>query len=276
MATSQPFGFFIEDIAAALAALGIAFYYSWNLTLAILAFVPPTVMVLAVTTRKLQPAIEMQKSDLSEASKYSHTAIKEVDTVKIFNSQDQEIWQYACAIKKAAKSYIAQANANSLQIGITRFMTTAMFVVGFWYGIVLVRHGLGPGNVLTTFYSCLMATQAAEALLPQWLVLSKGVSAGQTLRHILFHLKRGRRVSKMTGTLKPITCHGDVEVSKVFRLKASIIYSLLIFICRLPSLILQLLASVQLKTQASSSQQAKQLSWLEAVDPAKVPSVTYS
>jgi ATP-binding cassette, subfamily B (MDR/TAP), member 1 len=216
MATSQPLGFFIEDTAAALAALGIAFYYSWNLTLVILASVPLTVMILAFITRKLQPAIETQKRDLSEASKYSHTAIKEVDTVKVFNGQDQETWQYACAIKKAAKSYMIQANANSLQMGITRFMTTATFVIGFWYGIVLVRNGLGPGSVLTTFYSCLMTTQAAEALLPQWLVLSKGMSAGETLRHILLQLERGRRVSKMTGTLKPVTCHGDVEVSKVY------------------------------------------------------------
>lgn len=215
MAASQPLGFFIEDTVAALAALGIAFYYSWNLTLVILAFVPLTVTLLAAITRKLQPAIEMQKRDLSEASKYSNTAIKEVDTVKVFNGQDQEIWQYACAIKKAAKSYMVQVNANSLQMGITRFVTTAMFVVGFWYGIVLVRQGLGPGSVLTTFYSCLMATQAAEALLPQWLVLSKGMSAGKTLRNILIQLQAGRIMSKITGTLKPTTCQGDVEVSKV-------------------------------------------------------------
>jgi ATP-binding cassette subfamily B (MDR/TAP) protein 1 len=173
MATSQRLGFFVEDTAAALAALGIAFYYSWNLTLVILAFGPLTVMIFAIINRKLQPAIEAQKRGLSEASKYSHTAIKDVDTVKVFNGQEQEIWKCACAIKKAAKSYMIQANANSLQMGFTRFMTTVMFVVGFWYGVVLVRQGLGPGSVLTTFYSCLMATQAAEALLPQWLVLSR-------------------------------------------------------------------------------------------------------
>jgi ATP-binding cassette, subfamily B (MDR/TAP), member 1 len=215
MATSQPLGFFIEDTAAALAAIGIAFYYSWNLTLVILAFVPITIVILAVITRKLPPAIESQKRDLDEASNYSHTAITAVETVKIFNGQDQEVWQYARAVKRAAKSYMIQAHANSLQMGITRFMTTGMFVVGFWYGIALVRQGLSPGNVLTTFYSCLMATEAAEALLPQWLVLSKGMSAGETLRHMLLQMDRGRRVSRMMGTLKPATCSGDVEVSNV-------------------------------------------------------------
>jgi ATP-binding cassette subfamily B (MDR/TAP) protein 1 len=215
MATSQPLGFFIEDAAAALAALGTAFYYSWNLTLVILAIAPIAVMALAIVTRKLPSAIEAQKRDLSEASKCSHTAIAAVDTVKVFNGQDQEVWQYACAVKKAARSYMTQVNANSLQMGITRFVTTGMFVVGFWYGIVLVRQGLGAGSVLTTFYSCLMATEAAEALLPQWLVLSKGMSAGETLRYMLLQIERGRRVSKMIGTLKPTTCIGDVEVSNV-------------------------------------------------------------
>jgi len=221
MATSQPLGFFLEDTVAALAALVIAFYYSWKLTLVILAFVPLTIVMLAVIVRKLQPAIKMQKRDLSEASKYSHTAIKEVDTIKVFNGQDQEIRQYASTIQMAAKSYMIQVNANSLQMGITRFMTTATFVVGFWYGIVLVRQGLGPGSVLTTFYSCLMATQAAEALLPQWLVLSKGMSAGQTLKGVLSRLERGRQVSKMVGTMKPMTCPGDVEMSHVSRYKSS-------------------------------------------------------
>lgn len=217
MATSQPLGFFLEDTTAALAALGIAFFYSWNLTLVILAFVPLTVIILAVITRQLQPAIEEQKKELSKASSYSHIAIKEADTVKVFTGQDQEVWQYTCTIQRAARPYMVQVKANSLQMGITRFMTTAMFVVGFWYGIVLVRQGLGVGSVLTTFYSCLMATQAAEALLPQWLVLSKGMSAGQALKYILLQLERGRRVSKMTGALKPTTIRGDVEVSKVSR-----------------------------------------------------------
>jgi ATP-binding cassette subfamily B (MDR/TAP) protein 1 len=149
------------------------------------------------------------------ASKYSHTAIKAVDTVKIFNAQDHEIWQYAGAVKQAAKSYMIQANSNSLQMGVTRFMTTGMFVVGFWYGTVLVRQGLSPGTVLTTFYSCLMATQAAEALLPQWLVLTKGMSAGETLRNIFAQMDNGRRVTKLMGTLKPVKCHGDIEVSNV-------------------------------------------------------------
>jgi ATP-binding cassette, subfamily B (MDR/TAP), member 1 len=214
-ACSQPLGFFVEVTAAAMAALGIAIYYSWNLTLVILACVPVTIFVLSLISRRLQPAVEQQKRELNTASRCSHTAINAVDTVKIFHAQDHEVRQYACAINGAAKSYRIQAHANSMQMGVTRFMTTAMFVVGFWYGTFLVEKGLSPGRILTTFYSCLMATQAAEQLLPQWLVLTRGISAGKTLEDIFNQMKRSRVITKTAGALKPENCCGDVEMSNV-------------------------------------------------------------
>ena len=214
-ACSQPLGFFVEVTAAAMAALGIAIYYSWSLTLVILACVPITVAALSVISRRIQPAVEEQKRALNAASRCSHTAIKAADTVKIFHAQDHEVWQYSCAINEAARSYRIQAHANSMQMGLTRFMTTAMFVVGFWYGIFLVKKGLSPGRILTTFYSCLMATQAAEQLLPQWLVLTRGVSAAKTLEDMFSQIKRGHTIAKIVKAVKPDNCYGEVEVSNV-------------------------------------------------------------
>lgn len=198
-----------------MAALGIAVYYSWSLALVILACVPITFAVLSVISRRLQPAVEEQKKALNAASKCSYTAIKAVDTVKIFHAQDREIWQYSCAINEAAKSYRIQAHTNAMQMGMTRFMTTAMFVIGFWYGTFLVKKGLSPGRILTSFYSCLMATQAAEQLLPQWLVLTRGMSAAKTLQDIFNQMKWSRAIAKNAIALKPENCRGDVEVSNV-------------------------------------------------------------
>jgi hypothetical protein len=49
-----------------------------------------------------------------------------------------------------------------------------------WFGLYLVDHSMDPGGVLTTFYACLGAIQSIETVLPQWLVLAKGISAAQT------------------------------------------------------------------------------------------------
>jgi ATP-binding cassette subfamily B (MDR/TAP) protein 1 len=216
MATSQPLGFFIENIAAALAAVGIAEYYTWKLTLVLATSIPIAAGVLWLISRRLQPAIEAQKRALNEASKFADMAINAVDTVKVFNGQDHEVRQYVATIKKAAKLYMIQANANSLQMGFSRFLLIVLFVAGFWYGLVLYNEGgLTPGNVLTTFYSFLMANQAVELLLPQLLVLSKGMSAGETLKQIIGEMNDERRVSKITGSRRPTSCAGDIEVTKV-------------------------------------------------------------
>lgn len=212
---SQPLGFVVDEVAATLFSLGVAFYYTWKLTLVILAIFPVVAVVLHFVTRKLTDSIENQKMELTQASKFANTAITAIDTVKAFNGQNQEIWQYYTATKAAAVYYLQQAWINALQFGITKFAITVVFVQGFWYGLTLVDQGLTAGHVLTTFWAVLTAVQAIEVIMPQWLVLNKGMSAGETLETIRSQLARGRTIAKMDGSLKPESCLGDIEVKDV-------------------------------------------------------------
>ncbi|KAI9843976.1 MAG: hypothetical protein M1837_006018 [Sclerophora amabilis] len=216
MATSQPLGFLIQYTVTALGALGVAFYYSWNLTLVTLATVPLAGIILSFISARMQPSIENQQEELSVASKLITNALSSIEVVKCFNGVDQEIWQYARAIRKAARHYLGQAHANALQIGLVRLIILGMFVQGFWYGSTLVKPGgKDAGDVLTTFWAAFTATQAIEQILPQMIVLEKGRAAGATLKAIMAHLERGRRISKMLGFRKPNYCYGDIEVRDV-------------------------------------------------------------
>lgn len=161
------------------------------------------------------PAIEAQKRELSQASKFTNTAITAIDTVKAYNGQDQEVWQYFLAIKRSTVYYMVQARSNALQFGITKFVMVGIFVQGFWYGISLVDHGLDPAKVLTTFYSCLTGMMAIEVVLPQWLVLAKGMSAGATLKSIMNQVERGGTANTKEESLTPELCSGDIEVNDV-------------------------------------------------------------
>ncbi|KAK0122067.1 hypothetical protein ONS95_010331 [Cadophora gregata] len=215
MGVSQPMGFLVYEVFGSLAALGLAFFYSWKLTLVILAAFPVAGIMFFLVSLKLSPAIEAQKRDLTIASKYANTAITAINTVKAYNGQDQEVWQYYDTIKKVAASYLIQARCNALQFGITKFLTIGIFIQGFWFGLVLVKEGLDPGSILTTFYACLAAMQGLETVLPQWLVLKKGMSAGQALKAIMIHVKHGRVVKNSVGLLLPDNCEGDIEVKGV-------------------------------------------------------------
>ncbi|KPM44588.1 hypothetical protein AK830_g1917 [Neonectria ditissima] len=215
LGTSQVLGLLVCDIITSIASLGIAFYYSWKLTLVLLAIIPISVIILSVATRRLEPAIQDQRRHLAVASKHAVASITAIDLVKVFNGYDQDIWQYCTAIKAAAKHYLVQAQCNSTQMGYISFSGIAMFVVGFWYGVVLVNGGLSPGHVLATFYATLASFQAIEALMPQWLVIAKGMSAGGFLSAMVSSSSSGYRFKRMTGSLRPDTCVGDIEMTDV-------------------------------------------------------------
>ncbi|KAF7922906.1 hypothetical protein EAE99_007098 [Botrytis elliptica] len=215
LSTSQPLGFLLFETASACAALGTAFFYSWNLTLVIIVTFPVAGGILYLISRKMGPAIEAQKSELSQASKFTNTAITAIDTVKAFNGQDQEVWQYLLAIKRSTIHYMIQARSNAFQFGITKFVMVAIFVQGFGYGLTLVDHGLDAGKVLTTFYACLTGMMAIEVVLPQWLVLAKGMSAGATLKSIMNQVDRGGVAQYTEGLMMPKICSGDIEVNDV-------------------------------------------------------------
>jgi ATP-binding cassette subfamily B (MDR/TAP) protein 1 len=109
-----------------------------------------------------------------------------------------------------------QARCNALQCGMTKLITVGIFVQGFWFGLYLVDHGMDPGHVLTTFYACLATMQSVETILPHWLVLAKGISAGQILKAIMVQMEHGMKVKHMVGRTKPMPFSaGDIEVNEV-------------------------------------------------------------
>ena len=161
----------------------------------------------------MQPAIEKQMEQLDIATKLVSTAFSAIDTVKCFNGQDHELWQYAETIKKAARYYMSQARANALQIGFVRFMMLSLFVQGFWYGSHLVADGKKTsGQILTAFWACLMATQTFEQILPQMIVLEKGRAAAATLEALFKKVGQGENIVVMTGGKSPNYCEGDIHV----------------------------------------------------------------
>lgn len=218
MATSQPLGFALQDITTAVTALGLAFYTSWNLTLVTLAAVPVTAIALSFISAGMQPSVAAQQAGLTQASKLANNAIVSIDTAKCFNGQAFEVRRYTSAIHGVAQHYLKQARSNALQIGFVRLTTLGMFVQGFWYGSSLVGSGKSSsGDVLTTFWACLMATQSIEQVLPQMLVFEKGRAAGVALKAVLDQLSRRRHAAEPMGTRTPMFCDGDIEVRNVSR-----------------------------------------------------------
>ncbi|KAI1314004.1 P-loop containing nucleoside triphosphate hydrolase protein [Xylaria venustula] len=215
IASSVALGSLSARLSTSIANLIVALVTAWKLTLVLLASIPVSVIILHLLTRPVQPAIQAQKKELSRASKYAFSAISAIDLVKVFNGVDHETWQYMAAIRLVMQKYLIQARANAYQMGYVKFWLESLFVVGFYYGAVLVDQGLSPGSVLTTFYAALAALQAIEAFVPTYLVLAKGISAAQSLRSVSHNIEDGRTVQPMMGGHIPGGCMGDVEMRNI-------------------------------------------------------------
>ncbi len=215
LATSQVLGLLVADTLTALASLGIAFHYSWKLTLVLLSTLPVSAIVLTLANKRLDPAIQSQRRDLATSSKYVTAAISAIDMVKVFNGYEHESHQYFGAIQEAAKHYMVQAQCISVQMGYVAFWVVGIFVVGFWYGLVLVDDGISAGSILTTFYSTLACFQGIEALMPHWLVIVKGMSAGAFLTALTTSSDGLKKTRRMGCTVRPTCCFGNIKLSNV-------------------------------------------------------------
>jgi ATP-binding cassette subfamily B (MDR/TAP) protein 1 len=183
-----------------------------------LAGIPLSAIGLSILASKMQSSIIGQELEMAKASNFAINALSSIDAVKCFNGQDFELRQYTCVIRKAATFYLKQALNNGFQIGLVRFVLTSMFVQGFWYGSYLVRKGdLSSGTVVTTFWSCLMATRAWEDILPHLNVLEKGRAAAIALNDILDKVEDLEKIAKTVTGVTPKFCDGDIEVREVRR-----------------------------------------------------------
>jgi len=155
-------------------------------------------------------------------------AVAAIATVKAFNAFDHELKALEGAligIKTAAGKIIALWGIN---MGLTQFFMMSMFVQAFWYGSKLVREGRNtPGEVMSVFWACLIATSNLHMATPQFLLLAKGKSAMASLlnmmeapapedssHHSTHLIPLSRKVTTFR-KIQPSKCHGELEMINV-------------------------------------------------------------
>ncbi|KAF1838803.1 multidrug resistance protein 2 [Decorospora gaudefroyi] len=216
LSVSAPFGEGVQAFIQAIASLGVALYFSWSLTLVVLATIPLLYLAQAFISSRLSRRAYDQAGKLQSALKYITTAIQSIETVKCYNGERYELQVITKIIGTAAHLYKRVANLRSMQLGIMEFFTVSVFVQGFWYGGHLVNTGnRDPGQVLTTFWATLMAIGGIMMFLPQFIVLQKGKMAGARLAMLMKQIPTSDQRFELQGQTKPARCQGDIEFRKV-------------------------------------------------------------
>jgi ATP-binding cassette subfamily B (MDR/TAP) protein 1 len=217
LSVSAPFGEGTQCIVSGLSALGVAFYYAWNLTLVILCSVPLIYLVQSFVAHRLSIRANEQADKLQLALKCLANAIQSIEMVKCFNGEQHELQTFKKVTALAAGLYKRVANLRSLQIGAMQFFTLSVFVQGFFYGGHLISAGKKDlGQIVTTFWAALMSIQCIAGFLPQLIVLQKGKVAGARLQLLMNQISANDQRQELDGLLKPSRCSGDIELRQVW------------------------------------------------------------
>ncbi len=215
-ATSQVLGYISCDFFVGVGCLILAFVKSWQLTLGLLASVPPSVLCLHLLGRHLEPSTTSQRQELSQAAKHAIGSLLAVDIVKVYNGYDEELWHYQRRVQNAMRYYLVQARCASSQMGFIKFWMVNLFVLGFWLGLYLVEQGKSSaGSVLTTFYAVLIAFQSVESLGTQWLTIVKGMSAGSSIEALVAADDNTPDERRFAGSIIPHKNPEDIEMIDV-------------------------------------------------------------
>ncbi|KZM19619.1 ABC-type xenobiotic transporter [Ascochyta rabiei] len=216
LAVSAPLGEGLQCAVAAIGALGVAFYYSWNLTLVIICTVPLIYLAEAYLSKKLSARTHDQANQLQRALRYITNAIQSIETVKCFNGENHELQIFSKAVSLAAILYKRVANMRSIQIGLIQFFTLTVFVQGFAYGSHLIKSGsLDVGSVITTFWAALLAIGGITGFLPQFIVMQKGKISGARLRVLMEQMSAEDEPHESKGKFEPSRCLGDIEFRRI-------------------------------------------------------------
>lgn len=106
-----------------------------------------------------------------------------------------------------------------------KFWLESIFVVGFFYGVVLVNQGAAASSVVTAFYAALGALQAINAFTPMYLVLARGMSAGRALQDIIKDDGTNGRIKMTAEHHGPLNSIGSI----VFQNVSAILHSAVLY-----------------------------------------------
>ncbi|KAK5396659.1 ATP-dependent permease [Exophiala xenobiotica] len=219
LATSQPLGLSILAFVQALAALVLAFRTNWKLTLVVLSVVPVIIVGISFISRHGHRYISGHNEKLNQAMKLANNFITNIVLVKCFNTQDQEARKYAIAIEEAAQLSLKSSIFKALQSGFVRFASTVIFVQGKYAPTVVeslliseYRVLTDPGDVVTTFWACLIAAKSFEDILPQSFLLVGGQTATRSLLAVLKHINKAKTQTLKVDGLSPQFCEGEIEM----------------------------------------------------------------
>ncbi|KAG7825440.1 hypothetical protein KL909_000672 [Ogataea angusta] len=213
MGISECLEMLIKSVAMLCALLVLSFYYSWRLTLLVMATIPIIVLVTGVWGFLVEKYTTLENKHSEDTIKVLEWNLLNYVWVKIVDSSSLEKRKLDAATKLTTQSFLKMKLFFNLNTGMIKFLALMMFVQSFWYGSFLVRNHLNSsGDIISCFYSCLTISRIFSTISSQIVSLK---TAHSSLKYVFESVDCSKRIYE--GGFQPKhDIKGDIRISNVF------------------------------------------------------------
>ncbi|KAK7206744.1 P-loop containing nucleoside triphosphate hydrolase protein [Myxozyma melibiosi] len=210
---SSNFAYLLFYISKGCIAMGVAMYFSWRLTLIIIACLPVVALIHMAADTSLTRLSLLKKSSLAHVASIIDRSISAIQTVKLFNGQSLESSRFTKEATQSKKLSERSSLSYAVQQALSKLFVYVLFVASFWYGSHLSHIGqIQSGSVFTVFWCCNILAHSISALGLKAILLKGAEQAAQSIWDIC--ADNGTTSKLLQGIVAP-ECLGRIDFKMV-------------------------------------------------------------
>ncbi len=155
----------LRQIITFVGGIALMLYMNWQLTLIILALIPPLILISTFYGRKLKRLSTNSQDELADATTVLEEMLSGIRVVKSFAREPYERVRYGEQIDEALDAALAQTRVRSIFVPIIAFLSFLAMTVLLWVGGRQVIAGtITPGDLIAfILYMIIVSSPMAEA-----------------------------------------------------------------------------------------------------------------
>ncbi|GMK57918.1 hypothetical protein CspeluHIS016_0407520 [Cutaneotrichosporon spelunceum] len=205
-------GLVVQNMASFAACFILGLVKLPTLALVTLSSLPFLAAVNALTERAVNKSQMAERRAFAEAATTAERTAAAIATVKAYNAQPAEVERFDTYARKVKTELVHQALVWGQCLGLNDFLVMFMFIVGFWYGAILVNQGKSTvAEVMTVFFSCLLGASSLQGISPQLMIINKGKASLASLLTVIQEVDEVLPAARELARLK-----GEFELKSLF------------------------------------------------------------
>ncbi|XP_066928852.1 ATP-dependent translocase ABCB1-like isoform X2 [Clytia hemisphaerica] len=206
----EKIGMALQALAMFFGGFGIGFFYSWELTLVILAVTPALIIVGAIFGKIMGNMSESEQTSYAEAGGIAEEAFSSIRTVVAFCGEQDTIKRYSEKLKDAERAGVKKALLLGGSMGAFHIVIFGCYALAFWHGSQMVADlKINAGELLIVFFCVMIGAAQLGQVGPSFEAISVSRGAAFKVFEIIKRVPtidctsdKGTKLESVTGNIQ--------------------------------------------------------------------------